>query len=79
MTDEADRLEDERHGRLAGPTSVVTSFSRFPLVRGEKIGPGLDLGLPGYGNLKKIPDSPHGLAGAGWLAIDTSNVNQYPF
>jgi simple sugar transport system substrate-binding protein len=49
------------------------------LVKGEKIGPGLDLGLPGYGNLKAIPGTPHGLAGSGWITIDKSNVGQYPF
>ena len=49
------------------------------LIRGEKIAPGLDLGLPGYRNLQKIPGTPHGLAGSGWIAIDKSNVKQYPF
>src|SRR5262247_1200762 len=44
------------------------------LIKGEKIGPGLDLGLPGYGNLKSIPGTPHGLAGSGWITIDRSNV-----
>jgi simple sugar transport system substrate-binding protein len=49
------------------------------LIKGEKIGPGSDLGLPGYRNLKAIPGTPHGLAGSGWIAIDKSNVRQYPF
>jgi simple sugar transport system substrate-binding protein len=49
------------------------------LIQGKKIGPGTDLGLPGYRNLKKIADSPHGLAGDGWIVIDKSNVRQYPF
>jgi simple sugar transport system substrate-binding protein len=49
------------------------------LIKGEKIGPGLDLGLPGYRQLKTIPGTPHGLAGSGWIAIDKSNVKQYPF
>jgi simple sugar transport system substrate-binding protein len=49
------------------------------LIKGEKIAPGLDLGLPGYRSLKKIADSPHGLAGAGWITVDKSNVKQYPF
>jgi simple sugar transport system substrate-binding protein len=49
------------------------------LIRGEKIAPGLDLGLPGYRNLKRIPGTPHGFAGSGWIAIDKSNVRQYPF
>jgi simple sugar transport system substrate-binding protein len=49
------------------------------LIRGEKIAPGLDLGLPGYRNLKRIPGTPHGFAGSGWITIDRSNVRQYPF
>jgi len=49
------------------------------LVKGEKIGPGLDLGLPGYRDLKGIPGTPHGLAGSGWITIDKSNAEQYPF
>ena len=49
------------------------------LVKGEKIGPGLDLGLPGYRDLKGIRGTPHGLAGSGWITIDKSNAGQYPF
>ena len=49
------------------------------LIKGETIAPGLDLGLPGYENLKRIPGTPHGLAGSGWIAIDKTNVGQYPF
>jgi len=49
------------------------------LIKGDKIAPGLDLGLPGYRNLKTIPGTPRGLAGSGWIAIDPSNVGQYPF
>jgi len=49
------------------------------LIKGEKIGPGLDLGLPGYRNLKRIPGTPHALAGSGWIMIDKSNAAQYPF
>jgi simple sugar transport system substrate-binding protein len=49
------------------------------LIQGKKIAPGLDLGLPGYRNLKRIAGTPHGLAGSGWIAIDKSNVRQYPF
>jgi simple sugar transport system substrate-binding protein len=49
------------------------------LIQGKKIGPGLDLRLPGYRNLKSIPGTPHGLAGSGWIAIDKGNSKQYPF
>src|SRR4030095_10167929 len=47
------------------------------LIQGKKIGPGLDLGLPGYRNLKEIPGTPHALAGSGWLAIAKSKSRQY--
>ena len=49
------------------------------LINGEKIAPGLDLGLPGYRNLKRISGTPHALAGSGWITIDKSNVRQNPF
>jgi simple sugar transport system substrate-binding protein len=49
------------------------------LIKGEKIAPGLDLGLPGYRNLKRVPGTPHALAGSGWITIDKSNAGQYPF
>ena len=49
------------------------------LIQGKKIGPGIDLGLRGYRNLKSIPGTPHALAGAGWIAIDAANLKQYPF
>jgi simple sugar transport system substrate-binding protein len=62
--------------RVAGQAQDTLALM---LVQGKKIGPGLDLGLPGYRNLKAIPDTPHGLAGSGWIAIDKSNAGQYPF
>jgi simple sugar transport system substrate-binding protein len=49
------------------------------LINGEKIGPGLNLGLRGYMNLKRIPGSPHGLSGSGWIAVDKTNAKKYPF
>lgn len=49
------------------------------LIRGEPIEPGLDLGLPGYRHLERIPGSPHGLAGSGWVDVDRSNARRYPF
>ena len=61
---------------VAGQAQVKLALM---LVRGEKIGPGIDLGLPGYDNLKKIADSPHGFAGSGWVTIDKANVSRYPF
>jgi simple sugar transport system substrate-binding protein len=49
------------------------------LIKGETIAPGLNLGLPGYESLKRISGTPHGFAGSGWIAIDKTNVGQYPF
>ena len=49
------------------------------LIKGEKIGPGADLGLPGYRKLKRIAGTPNAFAGAGWITIDKSNAKQYPF
>jgi len=49
------------------------------LIKGEKVGPGLDLGLPGYSDLKRIAGTPHGLAGSGWIAVNKANVNEYQF
>ncbi len=61
---------------VAGQAQVKLALM---LVKGEKVGPGLDLGLPGYRDLKGIPGTPHGLAGSGWITIDKSNAGQYPF
>src|SRR5215813_8413692 len=49
------------------------------LIKGQHVGAGLDLGLPGYRNLRRITGTPHGLAGSGWIAIDKTNLNDYPF
>ena len=49
------------------------------LIQGKTIAEGLDLGLPGYRNLKRIPDTPNAFAGSGWIAIDKTNSRQYPF
>jgi simple sugar transport system substrate-binding protein len=49
------------------------------LIRGQPIGPGLDLHLSGYRNLERIPGTPHALSGSGWLDIDKSNASKYPF
>jgi simple sugar transport system substrate-binding protein len=49
------------------------------LLQGKKIGPGLNLGIHGYNNLKKIPGSPHGLAGNAWVDVTKKNMTKYPF
>ena len=61
---------------VAGQAQVKLALM---LIKGEKIAAGLDLDLQGYRNLKRIPGTPHGLAGSGWITIDKSNVGQYPF
>jgi simple sugar transport system substrate-binding protein len=61
---------------VAGQAQVKLALM---LIKGEKIVPGLDLGLPGYRKLTTIPGTPHGLAGSGWITVDKSNVRQYPF
>jgi simple sugar transport system substrate-binding protein len=49
------------------------------LIQGKPVGPGLDLHLPGYRSLKRIPGSPHGLAGSGWIDVTKKNAAKYPF
>ena len=49
------------------------------LLAGRRVGPGVDLHLPGYRNLKRIKGSPHGLRGSAWIDVDRSNADQYPF
>jgi simple sugar transport system substrate-binding protein len=49
------------------------------LIRGRKVGPGLDLGLPGYRRLRRIAGSPHGLHGSAWIDIDRTNAGKFPF
>lgn len=49
------------------------------LLQGKKVGPGLNLGLTGYKSLKKIPKSPHGLAGNAWVDVTKKNMAKYPF
>ena len=49
------------------------------LLRGREVGPGLDLHLPGYRDLKRIPGTPHGLHGDALIDVDRSNAADYPF
>lgn len=49
------------------------------LINGRRVGPGLDLGLTGYRNLKRIAGSPHGLHGSAWIDVDRSNARKFPF
>jgi simple sugar transport system substrate-binding protein len=49
------------------------------LIKGRRVGPGLDLGLPGYRSLTRIAGSPHGLHGSAWIDIDRTNAGKFPF
>jgi simple sugar transport system substrate-binding protein len=49
------------------------------LLEGRRVGPGLDLHLRGYRNLKRIAGSPHGLHGSAWIDIDRTNAKKFPF
>lgn len=49
------------------------------LLEGRRVGPGLDLRLPGYRKLKRIAGSPHGLHGSAWIDIDKGNARKFPF
>lgn len=43
---------------------------------GEKIGDGMDLGLPGY---EKLIAKGNVLYGSAWVDVTKENLNQYPF
>ena len=62
--------------RVAGQAQAKLALM---LIKGEKIAPGLDLGLPGYRKLKRISGTPHAFAGSGWITIDKANAKQCPF
>jgi simple sugar transport system substrate-binding protein len=49
------------------------------LIEGGTIEPGLNLGLKGYENLQPVPGSPHAYYGNGWIIVDASNWEEYPF
>ena len=49
------------------------------LIKGRKVGPGLDLHLAGYRNLKRVAGSPHALHGSAWIDVDETNAAQFPF
>jgi simple sugar transport system substrate-binding protein len=49
------------------------------ILRGEPIANGLNLGLPGYENMKFLGDSKKVLIGSGWIVIDKNNVDSFGF
>ena len=61
-------LAGQAQGRLA-----------LRLIEGRRVGPGVDLHLPGYRDLKRIPGSPHGLHGSALIDVDRANAGRYPF
>jgi len=49
------------------------------ILRGEPVGNGLNLGLPGYTNMTFMPGSKKVLIGEGWIVIDKNNVDSFGF
>jgi simple sugar transport system substrate-binding protein len=47
------------------------------LTKGGKIKAGMDLKVPGYNKLVKIPGTTKGWAGAAWVIVDKKNMNKY--
>ena len=49
------------------------------ILKGEKIGNGLNLNLKGYENLQFAPGSTKVLIGSGWIVINKDNVDSFGF
>ena len=49
------------------------------ILRGEPIENGLNLGLPGYENMKFLDNSKKVLIGSGWIVINKDNVDSFGF
>ena len=49
------------------------------ILEGKTPQAGMDLGLKSYNNLQVSPDNPHLFMGAGWIAINKDNVDNYNF
>ena len=49
------------------------------LVRGEEIGVGTDLGIPGYENLQAVEGSDHAFHGSAWIDVTADNMAEYDF
>lgn len=63
---------------LAGYAACVVAYK---VLRGEKIYDGMDLGVPGYRNIRIVVNE-YGVPviyGTGWLLIDATNMDQYDF
>lgn len=53
----------------------------YKVLKGEKIEEGMDLGVPGYESITIVTNE-NGVPviyGKGWIKIDASNMDQYPF
>ena len=48
------------------------------LNKGGKITAGMDLKVPGYNKIVKIPGTTKGWAGAAWVIVDKNNMAKYP-
>lgn len=63
---------------LAGYAACVVAYK---LLMGEKITDGMNLGVPGYENIRIVVNE-HGVPviyGTGWILIDATNMHQYNF
>ncbi|MDR0599994.1 MAG: autoinducer 2 ABC transporter substrate-binding protein [Treponema sp.] len=49
------------------------------ILRGERVGDGLNLGLPGYENMSFLSGSDKILIGEGWIVINADNVDSFGF
>lgn len=49
------------------------------ILEGETINDGINLGLPGYESMKFDATNPKVLIGAGWIVIDSTNIDDFNF
>ena len=78
-----DLLDDGSVDRIFLGDPAVAGVAQHKLalriLRGQDVGPGLDLHLPGYRDLRRIPGTPHALHGDALIDVDRSNADEYPF
>ena len=62
----------------AGAAANVVAYK---VIKGEKIEDGVDLGVPGYESVRivKKENGVDVIYGKGWIKLDASNMDQYPF
>lgn len=60
-------------------TGQVLITVQDKLVRGEEIGVGTDLGIPGYEDLQAVEGSDHTFHGNAWIDVTADNMAEYDF